>query len=906
MTEIDLWNDDSLILDEDYPTDDIKTLYQIDDLVSNQVQVVIDDQKIHLFSVDDISEGDYHNFYNANMSRVPDSDIFHYSIPCTPINAFVLRYFLKGFDVIMKSSDDVKILADKANIIIKPFAKLSDKGNFVHIIIPNIRVYRDLLKKLDAYTVKNGIYQLPLAKVIDFEGLVLSMKSKLPKIRIKDEILLLNRDPIDGYDGTLESLKNIPVSVLNVVSANNQSWSSLKNSKKTLEEKMDDFGLSSLYDLLFWLPRRYIDKSKPQDIDDLVEGESATVIGVIDSASTLNSQRGGAVFMLKTHTGGRIRTTFFNQKWLLSKFKEGDEVLITGKMSWFNHAPQISGNSIEHADEAILVPIVPVYNQSTSKGITTYLIMSANRELLSRLGTIKLPEYFNENQKMSYYDALMELHFPSSLSKHYEAIDILAYYELVYMQLLILEEKSQNAKNVGLLIREGQRRLQAKAIKTLPFDLTISQKKALVDINKQLAGARPSSILLNADVGSGKTVVAQLACLRAVDAGFQAVLIGPTDILARQLFDSFKMVSDGLEKIGESIKVVYLGGAKTMSVKDKREVLKQIESGDADVIVGTHSLLADTVKFNNLGFVAIDEQQKFGAEQRSKLLSSREDGLIPDTLLQTATPIPRTTAQFFYGDIDMIELTDKPAGRLPIVTEWVKDNPSDFIEQLTNSVWDDIIQEADKGNQSFVVAPLVVESEKIDSASVERTYKSLTNGVLSNLRVGFVHGKMPKDSQQEEMRKFKNKEYDVLVSSTVVEVGVDIRNATRVVILSADRLGSASLHQIRGRVGRNDKPSKCYLISLGKTDSSQLRLQSLVDSNNGFDIAKADLENRGEGMLFDSQQSGKSGMLFADFSKHIDRIAEARGEAENILKTAFKKQALRDGHEKFGYKERML
>lgn len=913
MTEVDLWDDEPLDLPEPAELVDTSatqsqttTIAEVSTVMpevnGRQIVITIESQTIHLFTQKELeSEGEFNNLIGLNKIQEQNSTK-QYTVKLTPLNAFVLRKALIGYKSIINPSDG-QLMALEADKVSLPEAHLTEDGKHIEVTVPRIKIYKDLLSKVDAYPTKTG-NRVKIEKVLDLEQMSETMDSKFPKIKFDNKVLQLNREPIVGYDGTLQSLKDIPISSLNVVSADNQSWKAQKKSKQTLEEKMISLGINTLYDMLFWLPKRYIDKSKPQDISDLVEGETAVVVGKIDETHEITAGRGGAVFTIKTNTGNKIRTTFFNQKWLLSKFSIGNEVLVTGKFSWWQRKPQVSGISIEHSEEAAMLPIVPVYKQSPSKGITTYFLMAANRELLSRVGDIKLPPYFRQEGRMSYCEALSELHFPSSLVEHKKAIETLAYYELIHMQIIVQEAKEKSNLRAGLKITEGARKLQAKGIKAMPFSLTTSQKRAIVEMNAKLADYLPSSTLLSADVGAGKSAVAQLAALRAVDSGYQAVVIGPTDILARQLFEGFKKLLQGIEeKFGDEVSIIFVNGS--MKAKEKKEAYAKISKGEASIIVGTHSVM-NSVEYKNLGFVAIDEQQKFGAEQRSKLLSSREDAAIPDVMMQTATPIPRSTAQVFYGDIDMIELSEKPPGRIPIVTEWIQEDPNELIEQITNNIWADIIAEAEKGNQSFVITPLVSESTKIDSASVERTYKSLSQIALSGLKVGFVHGQMKQDIQQQEMEKFRNKEYDVLVSSMVVEVGVDIPDATRVAILSADRLGSASLHQIRGRVGRNSKPSKCYLVSLGKTENSQIRLQSLVDSDNGFDIAKADLELRGEGKMFSTDQSGRSEMIFANLSKHRDKINEAKEEAQRILKSPFKATAIKDSKEKFASEERII
>lgn len=1259
-------------------------------LTRKMIELQIVGQEIRLFSKEDLTQGDFQNLINAKHESF---EHYNYCVmKLTPLNSFVLRNAMRGFKNVIQKHD-AKTLAENANQVPLPHATVTEDRKHIQVLTPNLKVYTKLLDKVNAYPSSTG-YRVNLTKVLDLETLVANMDTQLPKITFDKDVLSLNREPILGFDGTLESLKSLPLSLLNIVAANSQSYKAQKTSKQTLEEKMKKMGIKNLHDLLFWLPRRYVDKSNPQDLMDLIVGETAVIVGKISSSSELSSGRGGAIFNVRTDNGQIIRTSFFNQRWLLSKFKKDDEVLVTGKFSMWNGTPQIGGASIDHAEEASLLPIVPVYKQSPSQGITTHTIMSANRELLSRMGDVKLPVYFRKHGRMPYCDALMELHFPSTLKQHTEAVNDLAYYELVYMQLLIQDGKSKSIDKPGIKIDQPGEKLQAKAIKTLPFDLTSSQKKALVLLNKRMSEDVPSTTLVNADVGSGKglcedesvltpsgwvkikeiqvgdevigsngkptkvtgvfpqglqevakiefsdnteiitdlshlwavqplgqfankykdgalptrivstrqllseepseveieqggngnsmykkkimmqthfknskgglkwsipvlsepvehvkqkellpldpyffgywlgdgnsrglhitvgdqdllttqlnlskcwkgeviasigpkktkdkkspntlqfkseefagatklkemgvymnkhipenyllsaseerlsllqglmdsdghcskrgileftnnnknivdgllnlvrslggigkvsrirkanytntsgekveskhfsytviftlpfgmapfrlerklklygerieklpkrshghkkkitnvellpekqkticikvdaedelfvtkdfivthnTVVAQLSALRAIDSGFQTVLIAPTDILARQLFESFTRVLKGLEEhFGNSITIDYLSGS--MKAAEKKPILARIKNGETQIIVGTHSLMT-SVEYHNLGYIVVDEQQKFGAEQRTALLNSRKDGRVPDLMMMTATPIPRSTAQVFYGDIDMIELKEKPPGRIPIVTEWVREDPEGIIEELTNPVWQDVLQEAKAGNQTFIITPLVSESDKIDAASAERAYKSLGQLALSGLNIGLVHGQMKQDQQKEEMLKFKNKEYDVLIASTIVEVGVDIPDATRVVVLSAERLGASSLHQIRGRVGRNSKPSKCYLVSLGRTENSQIRLQSLVDSENGFDIAKADLELRGEGKMFSGDQSGRSEMIFANLAKHKEDIERAKEEALIILNSPFRDQALKDSREKFESDTRLM
>lgn len=871
---------------------------------SKKALVRVKDGRIELFSRVDLRkhpaiDADLESVYGLEEDR--QDDVYLYRASLGAVNAYVFRYVLRLIEVEVAPLD-AKFLGEAANKLFPPTASLAPTGKHIEIAAPNVKTYTDLLKKVNAYPVQGG-YRVGIGRVLDLEALTENSVTSLPKIQFNEDVLNLSRDPLPGFDGSLQSLKTIPIGALNVVSSNLQQWKHLKTNKKTLEEKFVDFGITNLHDLLFTLPKRFIDKSNPQEFDGLMEGEAVTIVGKIATVGDLPNGM-GVFFVIEDANGNTIKTTFWRQQWLKSKFKPREEVLLTGKVTRFKGRIELGGSSIEHAEEAAVLPIVPIYKQSETRGVTTHLIMSATREFLARAGKIELPPYLRKDDRLEYTQALTELHFPTSLAMFRRACDDLAYYELVYMQLIMQEERAKSEDKAGLAITGGDRNLQGKLAKVLPFSLTNSQREGVKKLNRLLADANPTQTLLNADVGAGKTVTAQFACLKAVESGYQAVLLGPTEILARQLYATFLKLQQSLASVGEEVNIAFLGAG--MKVKEKKPILAGIKDGSIDIVVGTTSVISGGIEYNNLGFICVDEQQKFGAEQRTRLLNSRPDGKVPDLLMMSATPIPRSTAQVFYGDMEMIELTEKPPGRLPIVTEWIMEDPIDFAHQIANKVWSDVQEEAAKGNQTFVITPMVQDSDKIDAASVERTYKSLSESTLKGLNVGFVHGRMKKEEQQEVMQAFRDKKYDVLVASTVVEVGVDVPDATRVVILSADRLGAASLHQIRGRVGRSDKASKCYLVSVGKTENSQIRLQSLVDSENGFDIALADLDVRGEGKMFGTEQSGSSEMIFASLARHREWIDQAKADAGKILTSSYRDQALADARSRFEATERLF
>lgn len=857
-----------------------------------------------LLSVKSLDEHpDLMNF--MNLSIIPRSDgLFEYRMEVRPVNAFVMFFFLKSLKAPVHVVPELaKTLKDKASTVPTPRAWLTDDRKHIEMVLPAAPIYRDIAQTLNAYPRQNGNYRLLTTRILDFETLVNDWNSALPKIQLGDDVLNFSRDEIEGFDGTVPSLRKIPVEVLNVVNTDNQTYRAKKKSDKTLAEKLGNFGIPTLYDLLTFQPRRYIDKSNPQDISDLVIDEPATIIGTVDAIDNLGDARNLA-FTIRTDSQRTVRATFWQQPWLKSKFPIGSEVLVTGKFYYWNRTASLNGTSIEHAKEAALLPIVPIYKQSESRGITTAVLLAAEREMFSRMDKLELPEWLQRPGRMDYYEAFKELHLPSSMERHREVMDMLGYYELVMTQILIQHEASMESHHESIVIPETCNKFQKIVEEYLPFELTTDQKNAVAEFARKADSTTSEKMLLNADVGAGKTLVAQLLCLRTVEAGYQTAFLAPTEVLAEQLYRTFVPLVEAVNETGENVKIGYLSGA--MKVREKKEVLKLLESGDLDIVVGTHAVLADGVKFQNLGFVAIDEQQKFGAEQRTKLMSAREDGKLPHLLMQTATPIPRTVAQAMYGDIDMFHMKNKPKNRKEIKTELVVDDPNTIISQLMHPMWSDIVSEAEKGHQSFIITPLVLESDKIDSASVERTFKELSQGALSGLRVAYCHGKMKHAEQEAVMKAFRDKEYDVLVASTVVEVGVDIPDATRVVVLSADRLGTSTLHQIRGRVGRNSLQCKCYLVSLVKTSNAETRLNALVEFSNGFDVAEVDLATRGTGTLFGTSQSGVSDMMFGSIFKHVDWIDKAKEEAREILASPLASTAISECEEHFNSSERFV
>lgn len=905
MSEIDLWEDepigDTLVEEKSQTGASTEPEPRASSLKPRKglrrAVLEVEGSLIRIYSPKDLRshDGIAHDFKSIyGLVEESDLDGFAYEMKVNAVNAFILRHTLKivNVEISPESISTLKFWADK---ITEPLVTVSSTRKHLNIQCNNIVTYTEILKKVNAYPTKEG-WRVAINRTLDLKALNDLSVTTLPRFKFSKDVDELTTKPLSGFDGSVESLKKISIDELYVISSNLQQVKQLKKNNKTLTEKMATFGIETLHDLLFNLPKRFIDKTNPQDLSNLLVGESVTISGVIKNVGSIPNNM-GISFSIGDSKGGVIKASFWRQNWLATKFKEGAEVLVTGKVTFFRGKVGISGTSIEHADEAAVLPIVPVYRQSESKGITTALIMGATRELLSRVGDLELPPYLRKHKEMSYTEALTEVHFPTSLERFKLACDVLAFYELVYMQIVIQSEKAKTSLGSALVFN-GDSKMQDELIENLPFALTASQKFAIDLSNEKFSSGTPSQILLNGDVGSGKSITAQLMSLKAVENGAQVVILGPTEILARQLFET---TTKAFELLSVPPRVEYFGA--TLKAAEKRAILKDLASGDIDVLVGTTSVISDKVEYGNLGMVIIDEQQKFGAEQRGRLLTSRKDGVVPHMILMTATPIPRSVSQIFYGGMDMIELKEKPEGRLSIETKWIQEDPTEFTQQLTNEVWADIRNEAVLGNQTFVITPMVFDSDKVDAAAVETSFKNLSEKSLKGINVGFIHGKMKKDEQNAIMERFKSKELSVLVASTVVEVGVDIKDATRVVILSADRLGASSLHQIRGRVGRNDKQSKCYLVSLGKTESSQIRMQSLVDSENGFEIALSDLTVRGEGKVFGVEQSGGSEMIFASLVSHKEWIEQASQDAQTILASQYRETALQDANDRFNVSE---
>jgi ATP-dependent DNA helicase RecG len=458
----------------------------------------------------------------------------------------------------------------------------------------------------------------------------------------------------------------------------------------------------------------------------------------------------------------------------------------------------------------------------------------------------------------------------------------LVFDELFRIQLALVLRKQAYERTARGIRHDTSGALVERFVERLPFELTAPQREAMAEIARDLAGPHPMHRLLQGDVGSGKTVVAVAAMLTAVQGGHQGAIMAPTAVLAEQHAMTIRHMLDGMSvPAGSTAGMLFderpLGVellTNRTTAKERERLLSGLADGLVDIVIGTHALLEEGIRFKSLGVVVIDEQHRFGVEQRAALRDKGADDTVPDVLVMTATPIPRSAAMTVYGDLDVTTIVGKPPGRQTIKTVW---------EKSADRVWEHVLAEVAAGHQAYVVTPLIEESEKLDVRSAETTYAELEAGPLAGLRLGLLHGRVKAAEKEATMDRFRAGEIDVLVATTVIEVGVDVANATVMVVLDADRFGVAQLHQLRGRVGRGADASWCYLVGEGTTPDGETRLQAMVDSDDGFHLAEVDLEVRGEGTVFDTRQKGRSDLKLASLLRDRHVVERARELAFELV-----------------------
>lgn len=635
-------------------------------------------------------------------------------------------------------------------------------------------------------------------------------------------------------------------------------------------DKLNKLGIFTLKDLLYYFPRQFEDRNNLKKIAQLEDGEKVTIKAVISSINTFSPKEGMTLTKIdvKDETGS-AKLVFFNKSYIKNTFRPGDSILVFGKVKKKFNNLELTSCELEYLTNSPknTCRFMPVYQ--LTYGVTNKEIMSIIRTVLEDKELIiqeYMPQRIIEKYRLCSIDfAVRNIHSPSSKESLKIALYRIVFEELLILQLGLFVFKSGRNKEDGIKF-ETSKDLK-KIISALPFKLTKAQNRALDEIIQDMNLEKIMNRLVQGDVGSGKTVVALLALANCVLNGYQGALMAPTEILAGQHYIS---LTESLKDFG--INVGLLIGSLTKKQKDT--VLEQIKNNEIDILIGTHALIEDKVEFNNIGLVITDEQHRFGVMQRSKLSLK---GANPDILVMTATPIPRTLALILYGDLDISIIDELPPGRQPIETIAIEKSKRD---RAYNNL---VRREVESGRQVYIVCPLVEESEAIEAKSAVELVEELRAEYFHDLRLGLLHGKMKSSEKDEVMRLFKNKEIDILVSTTVIEVGVNVPNATLMIIENAERFGLAQLHQLRGRVGRGSHKSYCVLIYDSKTDVCRQRMAIMEETNDGFKISEKDLEIRGPGEFFGTRQHGLPELKIANLFKHIKILKLAQQEARYIL-----------------------
>lgn len=639
----------------------------------------------------------------------------------------------------------------------------------------------------------------------------------------------------------------------------------LKGVGKKTAEDLQLMGIETIEDLLFYFPYRY-NITEVKDLTALIHDEDATIVGeVIHPPSvTFRGKVSRAVVTIQVGLAA-VKGIIFNRPFVKDQMKQGMTVTLTGK--WDAHRLQITVKNYHLGAPTSEKTIEPLY--SVKGNIKPFgfkkLIKQAIDEYLPEIEEIIPEEYLSEYKIPIRHEAVRMLHLPENDRELLHAKRRFTYEEFLLFQLKLHYLKMKKREtNKGIAQHFSDDKVRAY-IGTLPFTLTNDQQNALKDILQDMRSSYQMSRLLQGDVGSGKTAVASVALYATILANHQGALMVPTEILAEQHYQSLREMFD------PSVYIVLL----TSSVKGKKrkEILRQITENEAHIIIGTHSLIQDEVKFHQLGLIIIDEQHRFGVEQRRTL---RKKGLHPDVLFMTATPIPRTLAITAFGDIDVSTIKQLPSGRKAIETHWVTDA---YLERILAFVQKNI----DQGEQAYFVTPLIEESDVFDYQNAVDLYEQLIQTFPAHIKIGLLHGKMAVDEKEQVMKAFVDNDIQILVSTTVIEVGVNVPNATTMVIIDAERFGLSQLHQLRGRVGRGSKQSYCILVADPKGEVGKERMQIMTETNDGFELSEADLRLRGPGDFFGNKQSGVPEFKVADLVHDFKALNVAREDAAKII-----------------------
>jgi ATP-dependent DNA helicase RecG len=631
-------------------------------------------------------------------------------------------------------------------------------------------------------------------------------------------------------------------------------------------------GLATVRDLLFLFPRDYQDLTDRRQIAQLEEGKLQTVRGVVEDIELRNtSVPGRSVLGVLVHCGpGYLRALWFNQPFQAERFAAGQEVMLSGKpkrngLFWeMAHPTVVRLGEGEEEPPGGMLPVYPL-TEGLNQWQMRRIVQGALEAYAEQVGEVFPLSYLSAHQLMPIREALPAIHAPRNAEELGRARRRFVYQELFILQLaLALKRQQQAARQAPPL--EATPRIDARIRRLFPFPLTAAQEQAIREIAADMARPVPMNRLLQGDVGSGKTVVAVYAMLLAIAHGYQAVLMAPTEILARQ----HSLTLERLLAASHVRRAQLTGG---LSGKDRNTILIKLAAGSLDLLVGTHAVIQEDVLFARLGLAVIDEQHKFGVEQRAML---RQAGLDPHYLVMTATPIPRSVTMTLFGDLDLSTLRDSPPGRQPVHTYLATD-------AQRSKWWEFFARKLRQGRQGYVIAPLVEESAEREAASVQEVFESLANGPLEPFRLGMIHGRMTSEEKEAVMASFRSGQIQVLVSTAVVEVGVDVPNATLMTIENAEQFGLAQLHQLRGRVSRGHYPGFCCAFADPKSDEARQRLQAFQSTTDGFQLAEVDFRLRGPGELFGTRQHGLPPFRIADLVRDADVVEEARRDAQQLL-----------------------
>lgn len=634
---------------------------------------------------------------------------------------------------------------------------------------------------------------------------------------------------------------------------------------------LNKLNIYNLEDLITYYPREYEDRSKPKKIADTENGEECLIEGIVTShIKEIRTHRKNMIIykLIVRDDTDSCELVWYNQSYLKKMFRIGETYKFFGRINkrigqteMVSPVYDLEGNN---KNTGRIIPIYPL-TYSLSQNTLRHIIEEGLKQAKDKIAET-LPEYILEEYKlMKLKNAMQSIHFPKELKDFGEARNRLAFEELLTMQLLLLNLKNKY-KNTEKGIKFDSKVKMSDVINDLPFKLTKAQTRVLEEIDSDMESDKAMNRLLQGDVGSGKTIVSIIAAYKAVKSGYQMAMMAPTSILASQHLENFKNV---LEKY--DIRCELLLGNTTK--KKKEDILSRLKDGEIDIIIGTHSLLEENVLFKNLGLVVTDEQHRFGVRQRSTIVSK---GKNPDVLVMTATPIPRTLALILYGDLDISIIDELPPNRKKIDTFAVRK----ALEERVNNF---VKKQIDEGRQAYIVCPLVEESEEIEAKSVDELTEKYKNEVFKEYKVECLHGKMKPKEKEEIMQRFKEGKIDILISTTVIEVGVDVPNSNIMVIENAERFGLAQLHQLRGRVGRGEYQSYCILKYQGNSELIRKRMQVMQETNDGFIISEKDLELRGSGEFFGTKQHGIPEFKVANLFEDMKLLKLVQSAAIKIL-----------------------